>query len=127
MAKTTTTRAKGKDSKKARSGASARAKPPKKTQAPAVAKDEGETNGNTAADAIVGLLESPLVADMLAAGAAAALAAFTQHRLTRRRENSSKRALKEAAKAAAAAMGARLSEEFEEILESAKRAKAEAS
>jgi len=74
----------------------------------------------SASDALVGLLESPLVADILAAGAAAALASFTQHRLTRRAEGNSKQALKGAAKAAAAAMGARLSEELDEILESAK-------
>jgi hypothetical protein len=80
-------------------------------------------SGMSASDALVGLLESPLVADVLAAGAAAALASFTQHRLTRRRESNSKVALKDAAKAAAAAMGARLSEEFDEILESSKKAK----
>ena len=74
----------------------------------------------SASDALVGLLESPLVADVLAAGAAAALAAFTHHRLTRRRDSNSKLALKNAAKAAATAMGARLSEEFDEILESSK-------
>ena len=77
----------------------------------------------SASDAIFGLLESPLVADMLAAGAAAALAAFTQHRLSRRREGGSKQALKNAAKAAATAMGARLSEEFDEIRKSASASK----
>lgn len=80
----------------------------------------------SASDALVGLLESPLVADILAAGAAAALASFTHHRLTRRRESNSKQALKNAAKAAAAAMGARISEELDEILQTAKaRAKTE--
>ena len=82
-------------------------------------------SGKSAADAVIGLLESPVVADVLAAGAAAALAAFTQHSLSRRKEGGSKRALKNAAKAAAAAMGTRISEEFEEIMESAKRSRAE--
>ena len=77
----------------------------------------------SASDALIGLIESPLVADVLAAGAAAALASFTHHRLTRRRDSNSRIALKDAAKAAATAMGARLSEEFDEILESAKKAK----
>ena len=77
----------------------------------------------SASDALVGLLESPLVADVLAAGAAAALASFTHHRLTRRRGGSSKQALKDAAKAAATAMGARLSDEIDDILEASKKAK----
>jgi hypothetical protein len=77
-------------------------------------------NTMSASDALVGLLESPLVADILAAGAAAALASFTHHSLSRRRESGSKQALKDAAKAAATAMGSRLSEELDEILESAK-------
>ena len=77
-------------------------------------------NSKSAADALIGLLESPLVADILAAGAAAALAAFTASRASRRREGGSKQALKNAAKAAATAMRARLSEEIDDILESAK-------
>ena len=80
----------------------------------------------SASDALVGLLESPLVADVIAAGAAAALASFTHHRLTRRRDSNSKEALKDAAKAAAAAIGARLSDEWDEILESSKRSRHEA-
>lgn len=74
----------------------------------------------SAADALVGLIESPLVADVLAAGAAAALASFTHHQLSRRRESGTKQALKDAASAAATAMAARLSEEVEEILEASK-------
>lgn len=98
-------------------GSSERAK---KRPAPRPKKAE---SGMTAGDALVGLLESPLVADVLAAGAAAALASFTHHRLTRRRDGNSKQALKDAAKAAAAAIGARLSEEWDEIVESSKQAK----
>ena len=74
----------------------------------------------SAADALVGLIESPLVADIIAAGAAAALASFTHHRLSRRRETGTKQALKDAAGAAATAMAARLSEELEEILDAGK-------
>ena len=93
--------------------------PAKKQPRPPTQKPESMS----ASDALVGLLESPLVADVLAAGAAAALASFTHHRLTRRRDGNSKQALKDAAKAAATAMGARLHDEFDEIVESSKRAK----
>lgn len=93
---------------------------PKRIGSPRKRKPEGAMS---ASDALVGLLESPLVADVLAAGAAAALASFTHHRLTRRRDGNSKQALKDAGKAAAAAIGARLSEEWDEIVASSKRAK----
>lgn len=79
----------------------------------------------SAADAIAGILESPLVAEIIAAGAAAALAALTQQAISRRGEGGAKRALKEAAKAAGVAMGTRITAEFGEIMESAKRARAE--
>lgn len=85
-----------------------------------------KSEGMGAADALVGLLESPLVAEVIAAGAAAALATITQQALSKKPGGSTKTALKEAAKSAAAAMGARLSTEFDEILKSAKAgAKAE--
>ena len=117
----TATRAKPKAPKSSSTRVAARKKPTKAAVAKTAPEEESKPSG--AADALAGLLESPLVADVLAAGAAAALASITHHRLTRRRQSSSKEALKEAAKSAAAAMGARLSEEFEEILESAKKAK----
>ncbi len=94
---------------------------PKRPRTPSPEKAESLS----ASDALAGLLESPLVADVLAAGAAAALASFTHHRLTRRRDSNSKQAVKNAARAAAVAMGVRLSEEWDEILESSKRAKRE--
>jgi hypothetical protein len=95
----------------------------KKQPSPRAAKAE---SGMSASDALVGLLESALVADVIAAGAAAALASFTHYRLTRRRDSNSKQALKDAATAAAAAMGARLSDEWDEILESSKKTRREA-
>ena len=76
-----------------------------------------------AVDALTGFLESPLVADILAAGAAAALASFTHHRLSKSSAGGSKQALKTAAKAAGTAMTARLSAEWDEIREAAKQAK----
>jgi hypothetical protein len=79
----------------------------------------------SAADALLGLLESPLVADILAAGAAAALAAIAQRGFSRSQDRSSKAALKNAAKAAAAAMGARIAEEVDEIMRSSKESRRE--
>ena len=79
----------------------------------------------TAADALFKLLESPLVADLLAVGATAALAAITESRHSRKSgaDAKSSKALKSAAKAAAAAIGRRLSTEFEEIKKASKKAK----
>ena len=70
----------------------------------------------SAKEAIVGLLETPLVAEVLAAGAAAALATMTQQALLKKGDGGTAAALKAAAKAAAAAMGTRLSAELDEII-----------
>jgi hypothetical protein len=67
----------------------------------------------TAADALQKLIESPLVADLLAVGATAALAAIAGRGLNRTGGTGS--AVKAAGKAAAAAMGKRLTTEVEEI------------
>ena len=76
----------------------------------------------TAADALFKLIESPLVADLLAVGATAALAAIAESRFSRREDvgRKSSKTLKAAAKAAAAAMGRRLSTEVEEIRKASK-------
>lgn len=86
------------------------------------------TSGNTAADALLKLLESPLVADLLAVGATAALAALAEHRYSSRGGTGpgAKRALKGAVTAAAAAMGRRIATEFDEIKKAAKAKSAEA-
>ena len=67
----------------------------------------------TAADALQKLIESPLVADLLAIGATAALAAIAGRGVTR--TGGTGGAVKAAGKAAAAAMGQRLTTEIEEI------------
>jgi hypothetical protein len=83
---------------------------------------EDEANG--AADMFVKLLQSPIVADLLAVAATAALAALAEHGFNRPGANGdSKRAgkaVKEAGKAAAAAIGRRLKTEVEEIKKAAK-------
>jgi hypothetical protein len=75
----------------------------------------------TAADALFKLIESPLVADLLAVGATAALAAIAEHRFSRK--GGTGNAVKAAGKAAAAAMGRRLSTEVNEIKKASKKAK----
>ena len=74
-------------------------------------------------DALIKLLQSPLVIDLLAVGATAALAAITEHRSSRAQGamGNSKKALKAAGKAAAAAVGRRLQTEFDEIRSAAKK------
>jgi hypothetical protein len=74
----------------------------------------------SASDAMSGILESPLVAEVIAAGAAAALATLTQQAISKKAEGGTRQALKLAAKAATSAMGARLAAEIDEIVASAK-------
>ena len=74
-------------------------------------------------DALIKLLQSPLVIDLLAVGATAALAASTETRSSRTQgvAGNSKKTLKAAGKAAAAAVGRRIQNEFEEISAVSKR------
>ena len=74
-------------------------------------------------DALIKLLQSPLVIDLLAVGATAALAAITESRSSRTQDvvGNSKKTLKAAGKAAAAAVGRRIQNEFEEITAASKR------
>ena len=99
---------------------------PKAGKASAGKRKQKSKSDMTAADALSGLLESPLVAEVIAAGAAAALATLTQQALSRRSEGGTKEALKLAAKAAASAMGTRLAVEIKDVVESGKKAKSEA-
>jgi hypothetical protein len=76
-------------------------------------------------DALIKLLQSPLVIDMLAVGATAALAAITEQRSSRAQgamdTRGSKKVLKAAGKAAATAVGRRIATEFDEIKAASKR------
>ena len=125
MAKTIT-KAKRRTGKKPSVASASKKTPARKSskpakRAPARASRKANAEPVTAAELLTGLLESPLVADILAAGAAAALASFTHHSLSKRSEGGSKQALKNAAKAAGTAMKMRLSAEFDEIREAAKQ------
>lgn len=112
--------------KKAAAGRTAtRTTKPRKVQAskpepaPAPEKQIG------AGEVIGKLLESPLMVDLIAVGATAALAAITEHRFSHRagQEGQSGQAAKAAGKAAAAAMGRRIGVELDEVLKAAKTAK----
>lgn len=87
------------------------------------------SSGGSAGDAFIKLLQSPLVADLLAVAATAALAALAEHGFNSRSGDDAARgkragkAVKEAGKAAAAAIGRRLSTELEEV-RAASKAKA---
>ena len=91
-------------------------------------RSRSSSSDGTAADALLKLLESPLVADLLAVGATAALAALAEHRYGSRSGEGAgaKRALKGAVTAAAAAMGRRIATEFDEIKKASKAKAAEA-
>jgi len=92
----------------------------------AVRRSKAQSEGTQAdiVDALIKLLQSPLVIDLLAVGATAALAAITETRSSRTQGavGNSKKTLKAAGKAAAAAVGRRIQSEFEEITAASKRA-----
>jgi len=75
-------------------------------------------------EAFIKLLQSPLVAELVAVAATAALAALAEHGFTTGGDGSrgkrAGKAVKEAGKAAAAAVGRRLGTEIEEIRNAAK-------
>ena len=87
-------------------------------------RSRSDGNQTDLVDALIKLLQSPLVIDLLAVGATAALAAITETRSSRAEGEvgSSKKTLKAAGKAAAAAVGRRIGTEFEEIREASRRA-----
>ncbi|MEO6256581.1 MAG: hypothetical protein ABIO69_07215 [Sphingomicrobium sp.] len=112
----------------AKSAASGRKRAPAKAKTTArkpARKAASAKSGSrdTAVDALLKLLESPLVADLFAVGASAALAAITESRHSRRTgaDAKSSKTAKAAGKAAAAAIGRRLSTEFDEIKKAAKK------
>ena len=87
---------------------------------------QSEGGRSDVVDELIKLLQSPLVIDLLAVGATAALAAITETRSSRAQgamdSRGSKKVLKAAGKAAAAAVGRRIATEFDEIKAASKRA-----
>jgi hypothetical protein len=76
-----------------------------------------------ASDAFYKLLESPIVVELIAVAATAALAAIAESRFTTRSGGGPRRTVKAAGKAAAAAVGRRLNTEMEEIMKAAQAAR----
>jgi hypothetical protein len=115
------TRSKTSASSKARSRSASGAKSRSKG-----GRTKSKPEAMSASDALTGLLESPLVAEVIAAGAAAALATLTQQAISKKAEGGTSKALKMAAKAATSAMGARLASEIDEIVAGVKKSSGEA-
>ena len=92
----------------------------------------GREDDGGISEALIKLLQSPLVADLLAVAATAALAALAEHGFSNRGAGTNPsgkragRAVKEAGKAAAAAIGRRIGNEFQEIRTASKAAKGSA-
>lgn len=113
----------------------AKAKKPSNSKAKAVSRKPVRASSSSrksrsgdfdAVDALLNLLKSPLVAELLAVGATAAMAAITEARSSRTRGDESAKMMKTAGKAAAAAIGRRIANEFDEIRNVSKKAKGSA-
>jgi len=116
MAKKVSPKDRGKSGKKAASKSVAR------VDSPSGRSGSGKQGGFDAGEAFVKLLQSPLVAELVAVAATAALASLAEHGFTTGapRGKRAGKAVKEAGKAAAAAVGRRLGAEVEEIRKAAK-------
>ena len=100
--------------KAARKPARAKAAPKAKRAVAVKRAPRRPSTDMTTGEALVKLIESPLVADLLAVGATAALAAIASHKFSGGAKGTGA-AVKAAGKAAATAMGQRISTEVEEI------------
>ena len=87
------------------------------------AKKSKSSKVQTSYDALARLAEHPIVADLIAIGATAAVTAIAAGMSSKSGKTSGK-AVKDAGKAAAAAIGARLMTEFQAVKDSAADAKA---
>jgi hypothetical protein len=119
--------------KKATSKTGGRAKAGAKGAAKSKAVTDRRSSGrdrrvsDSAGDAFIKLLQSPLVAELVAVAATAALASLAEEGFGNRGTSGGKRAgraVKHAGKAAANAIGRRLSTEIDEIKKAAKAKKA---
>ena len=110
-AKTKTQKAKAKSAKSDAPNSEKKAKKGK------AGKAKSAGGSPSAADALFKLAEHPIVADLIAVGATAAVAAIVKSK-----SDKSRHAVKDAGKAAASAIGARLVEEFKAVKEAANKA-----
>jgi hypothetical protein len=111
--------------KKATSKNGSKKKSTGRSVAVARASSRGGREKFDAGDAFVKLLQSPLVAELVAVAATAALASLAEHGFSSQgtRGKRAGKAVKEAGKAAAAAVGRRLGTEIDEIKAASKSAK----
>jgi hypothetical protein len=109
--------------KKATTKAGSAAKRPSKSRAVARPRSNAGSQDGIG-DALIKLMQSPLVAELVAVAATAALASLAEHGFASggggSRGKRAGKAVKEAGKAAAAAIGRRIGNEFEEIRKAAK-------
>ena len=125
MAKATTAKSDSdKKKKKAAPAATVRIKvKAKKDKGPKPGKAEKKASGKSKAregfDGLAKLVDHPMVADLLAAGAIAAVTAIAEHQMGKGKSQSSSRMVKSAGKAAAAAMGKKLMGNFGDITSAA--------
>ena len=96
-------------------------KPKKAKKAKKAKKVKGEVHTDTM-DRVAKVIEHPIVADLIAVGATAAVTALAAGVARSKGDQKNARAVKAAGKAAAAAIGARLVEEFRAVRDSAKEA-----
>lgn len=116
MAKATTAKPKAK--RKVAKAVKAVAKVAPKSKRKTVKKAAGN-----AADALWKLADHPLVGELLAIGASAAVVALAEGGVSGKKKKASSKAVKSAGKAAAAAIGARLISEFTDLRKTPKSAK----
>jgi len=111
--------------KKTTSKSGSKKKATGRSVAVARASSRGGREKFDAGDAFVKLLQSPLVAELVAVAATAALASLAEHGFSSQgtRGKRAGKAVKEAGKAAAAAVGRRLGTEIDEIKAASKSAK----
>ena len=121
MAKKATSKARGRSTVSSKRPAKSRAVAERRTDG------GGRRSSDTTGEAFIKLLQSPLVAELVAVAATAALASLAEHGFSSSsggsRGKRAGKAVKEAGKAAAAAVGRRLSNEIEEIRAAAKESK----
>jgi hypothetical protein len=93
---------------------------PAKIKVKAKTKSKKAKSSHAASETFVNLLQSPLVADLVAVAASAALATLAEKGLSSDKKKTASKAVKSAGKAAAAAIGARLTTEIAEIRKASK-------
>jgi len=121
MAKATTAKAPKKVKKATKAPAKAVALKAKPAAGKKSKKPKADGKG---VDMLWKLAGNPLVGELLAIGATAAVAAIADENFSKGKKHASSKAVKAAGKAAAAAIGARLISEFSEVKKASKKASA---